>query len=50
MFSRLQMIVDKTIKIVLPLYEKIEECAAVFDKKSNLKIGIATVEWSIQMV
>jgi len=35
-------------KIVLPLYEKIEERASIFDKKSNFEIGMATVEWSIQ--
>lgn len=39
---------DSVEKIVLPLYEKIEERAAVFDKKSNFEIGVATVEWSIQ--
>ena len=39
---------DSVEKIVLPLYEKIEERAAVFDKKSNFEIGMATVEWSIQ--
>lgn len=35
-------------KIVLPLYEKIEEKTAIFDKKSNFEIGMATVEWSIE--
>lgn len=39
---------DSVEKIILPLYEKIEERAAVFDKKSNFEIGMATVEWSIQ--
>lgn len=39
---------DNVEKIVLPLYEKIEKRAAVFDKKSNFEIGMATVEWSIQ--
>ncbi|HAU83975.1 MAG TPA: TIGR02221 family CRISPR-associated protein [Lachnospiraceae bacterium] len=39
---------DNVEKIVLPLYKKIEERAAVFDKKSNFEIGMATVEWSIQ--
>ena len=39
---------DSVEKIVLPLYEKIEERAAVFDKKSNFEIGMATVQWSIQ--
>ena len=39
---------DSVEKIVLPLYQKIEERASVFDKKSNFEIGMATVEWSIQ--